>query len=1703
VYSGRLYTSSNGGVDWTERQPAGDIDNYWRAAASDADGSNLIVAAGGRRLYTSSNGGVDWTERQPAGDVDRDWNVVASDADGSNLLVVDTFADAYIGSGRVYTSSDSGANWTERQPAGDVGKAWNIAASDADGSNLIVGAGGSGRIYTSSNGGVDWTERQPAGDVGVYWGAGTSDASGSNLFVYGNDGGSPRFFSSEDSGETWLEENPGGNRQVSASFAASDADGTHIAFASYGAFFLAPDNTGPFVLSFDPTDEATEVAVDGTFSITFNEDIATSTGSIELYKTSDDSLIETIDVAGPKVTVSGTDLTIDPTTILDVATGYYVLIDAGAIEDLVGNAFAGISDPTAWSFTTDTAPVVVSFSPANDAENIAIEFLAEENVTIEFNQSMVVGSGNITLKKVSDDSTVETFDVTDGDAVEAGGSTVYLYPETGALEYGTEYYFTIDAGALEDENGNAYGGIADETTWNFTTQAAPPPDAVLDELKNRVSFDGPINAVVTDGTTLYVGGNFDFAVGGGTTGGGIPFDETTQAAVSTFPEVEGQVSVVVSDGDGGWYIGGTFTSVGGTDRNNIAHITSLGTVDEGFDPNVNATVESLVLSSDGSILYAGGGFSYVNNEEVSRGGVAAFDTETGVATDFDIPDPDGAVRALVLSPDDTILFISGSISNVGAYPRRRVAAFDTDTSEVLDFDPAPNSSAGVALAYDDGVVYMGGPNMTSVNNYTYAQEFIFDTTAEQKSLLPTVNGGNPAVAVSDGDGGWYVGGNFTNLTAQNTARNRLAHILADGTVDPNFDPDLDSSVISLALSSDGEILYAGGYFSTVNGGATTRNKVAAFYTETGVATDFDPNIEGGANAIALSPDDGTLYVTGNFQTVNGATTRHGAAAFDTDTSVATSFDPDLGDSFQAGSSMVLAGSVVYISGDFTEVNGDTTRNRFASFDATTGEVTAFNPNVNDTINEIAVDGSVVYAGGYFSTVNGGTTRNRLAAFDATTGTVTSFDAGISEFDSVTSIALSEDGSLVYVGGNISMVNDDVERLGIAAFDTTTSLVTDFDPGFTGSNSGISEIAVDGTALYIGGSFSLSEYVERNGVAAVDATTGIATDFDPNVNGSVYSLLLSPDGETLYVGGTFGDVNGGTIRNGVAAVDVTTSIATDFDPDITGGRVSGMDFSSDGLTLYAVGELTTVNGDIPRAGFAEFDLATSNVTDFDPALNGGVAAADVADGVVYIGGSFTAAGASTRHNVAAIDLSSYTLLPFDPDINNTVNALALSSDGLTLYVGGTFICVNGIFDGEGGCLGTTRNRLAAFTTVDGVVTAFNPNMASTVNALKLSSDDSILYAGGSFQTVNGGTSRRRIAAFTTVDGVVTAFNPNMSSTVNSLELSADESVLYAGGAFTTVNNGAASRSRLASFTTADGAVTAFNPDVDGTVRALKLSLDESTVFAGGDFGDVNGGDATRNYLAEFTIADSIATAFAPNPDSTVRGLDLSSDGSTLYVGGDFTQIDGLDRLRIASVNSATGEVSDFSPSVDDIDSSVNTLILSPDQSELYAGGAFTGGLAIYTLIEDEIPSGDDDDDDDNGDSGGGSSSSHRGRGVAPASGGTSQDLLALLRSLITQFIAQGGTPSPAMLAFLGAPATTGGTYTRDLDINSEGSDVTALQLFLIAQNKGPQAQALAVVGATGLFGPLTQAALAEYQLSVGITPAAGYFGPVTRAHINGL
>jgi peptidoglycan hydrolase-like protein with peptidoglycan-binding domain len=110
-------------------------------------------------------------------------------------------------------------------------------------------------------------------------------------------------------------------------------------------------------------------------------------------------------------------------------------------------------------------------------------------------------------------------------------------------------------------------------------------------------------------------------------------------------------------------------------------------------------------------------------------------------------------------------------------------------------------------------------------------------------------------------------------------------------------------------------------------------------------------------------------------------------------------------------------------------------------------------------------------------------------------------------------------------------------------------------------------------------------------------------------------------------------------------------------------------------------------------------------------------------------------------------------------------------------------------------------------------------------------------------------------------------------------------------------------------------------------------------------------------------------------------------------------------------------------------------------------------------------------------------------------------LAPVASAQTMSIAQLQAQIAALMAQLqamqGGSASVGATFNTDLTIGSSGADVTALQNWLISKGFSIPA------GATGYFGSQTQAAVAAWQTSAGITPAAGYFGPKSRAAVNAM
>ena len=237
-------------------------------------------------------------------------------------------------------------------------------------------------------------------------------------------------------------------------------------------FNQSADSTNPTLSSSTPADNATGVARDANIVLNFSESVDVESGNITIKKTSDDSTIETIDVTGSKVTGSGSSqITVNPATTLDSSTEYYVLIDATAFDDAAGNSYAGISSTTALSFTTidDSNPTLSSSSPADNATAVALD----ANIVLNFNESVDAESGNITIKKTSDDSTVESFNVTGSKVTGSGSSQITVNP-TSNFDPNIEYYVLIDASAFDDSSSNSYAGISSTTALSFTSANVLP-----------------------------------------------------------------------------------------------------------------------------------------------------------------------------------------------------------------------------------------------------------------------------------------------------------------------------------------------------------------------------------------------------------------------------------------------------------------------------------------------------------------------------------------------------------------------------------------------------------------------------------------------------------------------------------------------------------------------------------------------------------------------------------------------------------------------------------------------------------------------------------------------------------------------------------------------------------------------------------------------------------------------------------------------------------------------------------------------------------------------------------------------------------------------------------------------------------------------------------------------------------------------------
>jgi hypothetical protein len=169
-------------------------------------------------------------------------------------------------------------------------------------------------------------------------------------------------------------------------------------------------------------------------------------------------------------------------------------------------------------FPNTTPPTVVTLSPADGATNVALS----TNLVATFSESIAPGTGNLTLKNLTD-GTQSVVAVTDGTQVSFAGAILTINPTADFLANKT-YAVRIDAGAIKDLSNTPFAGIADDTTWNFTTTnpdlTPPTPDPLTWASVPQASSQSAI--VMTAATATDISGveySFECTAGGGHSSG--------------------------------------------------------------------------------------------------------------------------------------------------------------------------------------------------------------------------------------------------------------------------------------------------------------------------------------------------------------------------------------------------------------------------------------------------------------------------------------------------------------------------------------------------------------------------------------------------------------------------------------------------------------------------------------------------------------------------------------------------------------------------------------------------------------------------------------------------------------------------------------------------------------------------------------------------------------------------------------------------------------------------------------------------------------------------------------------------------------------------------------------------------------------------------------------------------------------------------
>jgi uncharacterized delta-60 repeat protein len=757
-------------------------------------------------------------------------------------------------------------------------------------------------------------------------------------------------------------------------------------------------------------------------------------------------------------------------------------------------------------------------------------------------------------------------------------------------------------------------------------------DGALDtvfETNTGTGFNGDVKsiAIQSDGK-IVCGGNF--STFNGTTVNRIArlnSDGTLDTAFATNIGT-GSPMLIVSvaiQSDGKIVCGGNLTSFNGTTVNYIVRLNSDGTRDTTFTTNTgtafNDTVSSIAIQSDGKII-CGGSFTSFNGTTVNRivrlnsDGTRdiAFTTNTGTAFN-------GSVQTVSIQSDGKIVcggFFS-SFNSTGSNSIARLNSDGTlDTAFATNIGGVFNNLVYSIAFQSDGKIVVGGwfDSILAKRIARLNTDGTRDTTFAT-NVGTSFNSNVTSIAIQSNDKIVCVG-DFTSFNG--TTTNYVTRLNANGTLDTTFaenaGAEANDSVNSLAIQSDGRIVF-GGLFTAfasvlnvnriarINGTSLWSTAVSTAATAGALDTEFDTNtgtgFDGNVDSIAIQ-SDGKIICGGSFTSFNG-TTVNSIVRLNSDDTRDTTFTTNVGTGFDYTVQVIAIQSdgKIVCGGGFNTFNGATVNSivrlnsdgtRDTTFTTNTG--TGFSGQFGDEVFSLAIqsDGKIL-CGGQFISFNG-TTVNYIVRLnsDGTRDTTFTTNTGTGFNNSVKSLAIQSDGKILCGGQFISFNGTTVNSIVRLNSDGTrdTTFTTNTGTGFSGGlGASVNSIAIQSDGKIVcGGSFTsfngttANDIVRLNPNGTLDIT--FITNIGTGVNGIVSTIAIQSDGK-IVCGGFFSAFNGVTIYNivrlnadGTRNTTFTTNTGTGFS-----ASVNSIVVQSDGKIVcggsFTIFNPTTTDGKI--------------------------------------------------------------------------------------------------------------------------------------------------------------------------------------------------------------------------------------------------------------------------------------------------------------------------------------------------------------------------------------------------------------------------------------------------------------------------------------------------------------------------------------------